>query len=264
MLKLVSKFAMDILPSVIATIVGAYIVNHYINVKTCRRRVADRGRGIHGRSEKGQFQEQFEAGREIRRPRQYSRARREGEGHFRKGRSSTNRRPKSQRRSRPTRPTGRRRPQVFHRSLPRAHRRRPAVISRCRAKRPPPRPLPRRFRRRLRLPSLWLPRQIPSRRSKRPSRRMPTIWRARRSSACAVRPSPHRAPRKRPAFRKRPGLLAAPAPSRDGAADPAPAAAYSGLDASAIEIAGEAARGAERRSASSDAAGRYSRPAPAA
>ncbi len=33
MLKLVSKFTMDILPSVIATIVGAYIVNHYINVK---------------------------------------------------------------------------------------------------------------------------------------------------------------------------------------------------------------------------------------
>ena len=34
MLKLVSKFAMDIFPSVIATIVGAYIVNHYINNKT--------------------------------------------------------------------------------------------------------------------------------------------------------------------------------------------------------------------------------------
>ena len=30
MLKIVSKFAMDILPSVIATIIGAYIVNHYI------------------------------------------------------------------------------------------------------------------------------------------------------------------------------------------------------------------------------------------
>jgi hypothetical protein len=30
MLKYVSKFAMDILPSVIATIIGAYIVNHYI------------------------------------------------------------------------------------------------------------------------------------------------------------------------------------------------------------------------------------------
>jgi hypothetical protein len=33
MLKLASKFAMDIFPSVIATIVGAYIVNHYINIK---------------------------------------------------------------------------------------------------------------------------------------------------------------------------------------------------------------------------------------
>jgi hypothetical protein len=33
MLKYVSKFAMDILPSVVATIVGAYIVNHYINAK---------------------------------------------------------------------------------------------------------------------------------------------------------------------------------------------------------------------------------------
>jgi hypothetical protein len=30
MLKYVSKFAMDILPSVVATIIGAYIVNHYI------------------------------------------------------------------------------------------------------------------------------------------------------------------------------------------------------------------------------------------
>jgi hypothetical protein len=33
MLKLASKFAMDIFPSVIATIIGAYIVNHYINNK---------------------------------------------------------------------------------------------------------------------------------------------------------------------------------------------------------------------------------------
>lgn len=33
MLKLVSKFAMDIFPSVIATILGAYIVNHYINTR---------------------------------------------------------------------------------------------------------------------------------------------------------------------------------------------------------------------------------------
>jgi hypothetical protein len=33
MLKLASKFAMDIFPSVIATIIGAYIVNHYINTR---------------------------------------------------------------------------------------------------------------------------------------------------------------------------------------------------------------------------------------
>ena len=33
MLKYVSKFAMDILPSVVATILGAYIVNHYIVTK---------------------------------------------------------------------------------------------------------------------------------------------------------------------------------------------------------------------------------------
>jgi hypothetical protein len=33
MLKYVSKFALDILPSVVATIVGAYIVNHYIAAK---------------------------------------------------------------------------------------------------------------------------------------------------------------------------------------------------------------------------------------
>src|SRR3984893_12394341 len=33
MLKYVSKFTMDILPSVVATIIGAYIVNHYIVAK---------------------------------------------------------------------------------------------------------------------------------------------------------------------------------------------------------------------------------------
>ncbi len=34
MLKYLTKFAMDVLPSVVATILGAYIVNHYMNVKT--------------------------------------------------------------------------------------------------------------------------------------------------------------------------------------------------------------------------------------
>ena len=33
MLNYLKKFAMEILPSVAATIIGAYIVNHYINTK---------------------------------------------------------------------------------------------------------------------------------------------------------------------------------------------------------------------------------------
>ena len=33
MLNYLKKFTMDILPSVAATIIGAYIVNHYINAK---------------------------------------------------------------------------------------------------------------------------------------------------------------------------------------------------------------------------------------
>jgi hypothetical protein len=40
MLKYVSKFAMDILPSVVATIIGAYIVNHYIATKPADAPVA--------------------------------------------------------------------------------------------------------------------------------------------------------------------------------------------------------------------------------
>jgi hypothetical protein len=34
MLKYLTKFAMDVLPSVVATILGAYIVNHYVNAKS--------------------------------------------------------------------------------------------------------------------------------------------------------------------------------------------------------------------------------------
>jgi len=33
MLKYLAKISMDIFPSVLATIIGAYIVNHYINAK---------------------------------------------------------------------------------------------------------------------------------------------------------------------------------------------------------------------------------------
>ena len=34
MLKYLTKFALDVLPSVVATILGAYIVNHYVNTKS--------------------------------------------------------------------------------------------------------------------------------------------------------------------------------------------------------------------------------------
>jgi hypothetical protein len=40
MLKYVSKFALDILPSVVATIIGAYIVNHYVVTKPADAPVA--------------------------------------------------------------------------------------------------------------------------------------------------------------------------------------------------------------------------------
>jgi hypothetical protein len=40
MLKYVSKFALDILPSVVATIIGAYIVNHYIVARPAEAPVA--------------------------------------------------------------------------------------------------------------------------------------------------------------------------------------------------------------------------------
>ena len=33
MLKYLAKISMDIFPSVLATIIGAYIVNHYINAR---------------------------------------------------------------------------------------------------------------------------------------------------------------------------------------------------------------------------------------
>ena len=40
MLKYLKKFAMDILPSVAATIIGAYIVNHYITTRPAEAPVA--------------------------------------------------------------------------------------------------------------------------------------------------------------------------------------------------------------------------------
>ena len=45
MLNYFKKFAMEIVPSVAATIIGAYIVNHYINAKPAHETPpASRGR----------------------------------------------------------------------------------------------------------------------------------------------------------------------------------------------------------------------------
>ena len=70
MLKYVSKFAMDILPSVVATIIGAYIVNHYIVTKPGR---ADAAAAVSS---------SFAPKKADRR--QHPRTGREGEGYLRK------------------------------------------------------------------------------------------------------------------------------------------------------------------------------------
>ena len=81
MLKLASKFAMDIFPSVIATILGAYIVNHYINTKPPATG-ATAAAVSSAEPEKGGLEGRFEARRAIGRSRQPPRARRPGEGNF--------------------------------------------------------------------------------------------------------------------------------------------------------------------------------------
>ena len=72
MLKYVSKFALDILPSVVATIIGAYIVNHYIVAKPADAPAA--AAVSTDRSPKSRP-----------RRRQHSRIGRQGEGHLGKG-----------------------------------------------------------------------------------------------------------------------------------------------------------------------------------
>ena len=52
MLNYLKKFAVDIFPSVAATVIGAYIVNHYIVSQAQLRRAAGCG-GIDGRSQRG-------------------------------------------------------------------------------------------------------------------------------------------------------------------------------------------------------------------
>ena len=100
MLNYLKKFTMEILPSVAATIIGAYIVNHYINAKPGR---APAAAAVSTASPKaGQA-----AASPSRRPRPPpSRGRRQGQGYLREAPCSRTARPRS-RRSKSRREAGR-------------------------------------------------------------------------------------------------------------------------------------------------------------
>ena len=241
--KVPYQIYVDILPSVAATVIGAYIVNHYIVTKPAADApvaAADVGRQPQDRACARQ-------GRRCHRPPMSAifprpGSRRRGSP---KRPSWRNRRPKSRKRNlrinragNPQRspPTSRRRPPAFPPT--------PAVTSPRRAKRRSPRPLRRRCSLLLPLSRRSLPpRPIPPRQLRPPARRKiaatPTILPARRSSACAAPTRARRARRKPPVFRRsrirrcsHPGG----ATCGVGAGDPAAAAADHGFDARARNV----------------------------
>jgi hypothetical protein len=94
--KYVKKFAMDILPSVAATIIGAYIVNHYIVSQACSRRPG--AASLSTAKPQGQSRSQPMPSRPRPRPTSpTSPGRRQGQGHLRKGHPGKEPRPKSRR-----------------------------------------------------------------------------------------------------------------------------------------------------------------------
>ena len=118
MLKYISKFAMDVLPSVIATIIGAYIVNHYIVTKPVDRRtgaavatVGPKPRPIR------QPQEPTARIRDIFRCRQHPRARGDAPRGYPKGHAGTGHRREIGVVEKPQKslPKSRRRPRAFQR-----------------------------------------------------------------------------------------------------------------------------------------------------
>ena len=120
MLKYVSKFTLDVLPSVLATIIGAYIVNHYIVAKPDTPAVA----AVSTSEPKAEAKVS-------------ETARGSGRRVFLKKPSSRNRRPRSRRKSLPRNPR-------TSRQRRRASLRKPDGTSPRRAKRPRPSLRPRR------------------------------------------------------------------------------------------------------------------------
>ena len=141
MLKYLSKFAMDILPSVVATIIGAYIVNHYIVTKPGTD--APVAAAVSTADPKAGVKAAPEAPRpSIHRRRQHPRAGRQGQGHLRKGHHREDRPSKSRPWRKPPRKPARNPPTkpAETASIPaEPRRRRPAPREKAVAKSPAPR-----------------------------------------------------------------------------------------------------------------------------
>ena len=188
MLKYLSKIAMDMLPSVAATIIGAYIVNHYIITKPAADAPVAAAVSS-AEPEKGRRRRSMPSRPRIRRSRQHPGPGGQGEGHFRKGHARANRRRKAGGGRKARRKAGRkiRRQPAETASIPVE----PRHSSRLRAKRRSPRPLRRRraCSPRCAAPVVAAPNTAPPVEAAvaPESIATPTIWRARRSSACAVR-----------------------------------------------------------------------------
>ena len=149
--KYLTKFTVDILPSVAATVIGAYIVNHYIvskpgpaapvasAVSTADPKAAPEAAKVDVKADAKMTRHLSQDTRRIRRRRQHPRAGREGEGDLGTGDPREDRRRKA---GRETSPRSRRRPLPF--------RPRHGGISLRRVKRLPPEPflLPLRLSRR--------------------------------------------------------------------------------------------------------------------
>ena len=85
MLNYLKKFAMEIVPSVAATIIGAYIVNHYITAKPASETpAAAEVSTAQPKSDASQVRRPAKANHR-RRGRRHSGCRRQGQGHVREG-----------------------------------------------------------------------------------------------------------------------------------------------------------------------------------